>query len=54
MVWPPAPAVPAVQLTNVAPLELHIESPLRRLGPGMARERPHPGYSLDLIDDTHH
>ena len=52
--WPPVAATPAVQLTNVTWPELRIESPPRWLGPGTAPGCVRPGYSLDLIDDTHH
>jgi hypothetical protein len=54
MVWPPVPTVSGVQLTNLALPEFRIESSPRWLGPGPPPGRPHGGYSLDLIDDTHH
>ena len=50
--WPPVPAVPGVQVTNVALPELRIELPPRWHGPELHPGQPHPGYSLDLID-TH-
>jgi hypothetical protein len=53
-VWPPVPAVSGVQLTNTALPEFRIESPPRWRGPEPTPDRRHPGYSLDLIDDTHH
>jgi hypothetical protein len=38
--------------TSLPTRQLVIESPLRWVG--TLPERPGPGYSLDLIDDTHH
>ena len=49
---PPVPPFPLVQVTNVAPPRLRIQSPPRGPAPGLLPGRPHPGYSLDLID-TH-
>src|SRR5437660_12616174 len=48
--WPPVPAVPGAQNTNLPLLELRIESPPRWSGPGLPPGPPQPGYSLDLID----
>jgi hypothetical protein len=47
------PVAPEVQVTKLVLPKFHTESPARWLGPGPAPNRPHPGYSLDLIDDVH-
>ena len=46
--WPPAPVRPAFVITSPPSEFLPRRVEPRQLG------GPRPGYSLDLIDDTHH